>query len=170
MHKKSKITPSSRKQYTFKRVSENLYKVIETGGYYALVKRGGKQIRRSLKTKDKFYCRLSCMLYTISRIPYLKREDFKPLDGTMISRKYRLDLNGVAFNNLTHRQFVVLDRLKTECKNRMQNIMLWIIIVCTIVTFPFLKWQTKLVFSERRKTWNDVQWKLKLCFSKGWIH
>ena len=53
MHKKSKNTPSSRKQYTFKRVSENLCKVIETGGYYALVKRGGKQIRRSLKTNDK---------------------------------------------------------------------------------------------------------------------
>ena len=53
MHKKSKKTPSARKPYTFKRVSENLYKVIETGGYYALVKRGGKQIRRSLKTTDK---------------------------------------------------------------------------------------------------------------------
>ena len=53
MHKKSKKTPSSRKPYTFKRVSENLYKVTETGGYYALVKRGGKQIRRSLKTTDK---------------------------------------------------------------------------------------------------------------------
>jgi len=49
MHKKSKKTPSTRKPYTFKRVSENLYKVIETGGYYALVKRGSKQIRRSLK-------------------------------------------------------------------------------------------------------------------------
>jgi len=44
---------SARKPYTFKRVSENLYKVIETGGYYALVKRGSKQIRRSLKTTDK---------------------------------------------------------------------------------------------------------------------
>ena len=53
MHKKSEKTPSSRKHYTFKRVSENLYKVIETGGYYALVKRGGKQIRRSLKINDK---------------------------------------------------------------------------------------------------------------------
>ena len=53
MHKKSKKTPSARKPYTFKRVSENLYKVVETGGYYALVKRGGKQIRRSLKTTDK---------------------------------------------------------------------------------------------------------------------
>lgn len=66
-------------------------------------------------SNDKFYCRLSCMLYAISRIPYLKRQDFQPLDGTIISRKYRLELNGVTFNNLTHRQFVVLDRLKTEC-------------------------------------------------------
>ena len=53
MTKKDKKTSSTRKPYTFKRVSENLYKVIETGGYYALVKRGGKQIRRSLKTTDK---------------------------------------------------------------------------------------------------------------------
>ena len=53
MTKKDKKISSTRKSYTFKRVSENLYKVIETGGYYALVKRGSKQIRRSLKTTDK---------------------------------------------------------------------------------------------------------------------
>ena len=53
MTKKDKKTSFTRKPYTFKRVSENLYKVTETGGYYALVKRGGKQIRRSLKTTDK---------------------------------------------------------------------------------------------------------------------
>ena len=52
MNKKDKKNSSARRPYTFKRVSENLYKVIETGGYYALVKRGGKQIRRSLKTTD----------------------------------------------------------------------------------------------------------------------
>ena len=57
MTKKDKKTSSTRKPYTFKRVSENLYKVIETGGYYALVKRGGKQIRRSLKTTDKALAR-----------------------------------------------------------------------------------------------------------------
>ena len=57
MNKKDKKTSSTRKPYTFKRVSENLYKVIETGGYYALVKRGGKQIRRSLKTTDKALAR-----------------------------------------------------------------------------------------------------------------
>ena len=57
MTKKDKKISSTRKSYTFKRVSENLYKVIETGGYYALVKRGGKQIRRSLKTTDKALAR-----------------------------------------------------------------------------------------------------------------
>ena len=57
MTKKDKKNSSTRKSYTFKRVSENLYKVIETGGYYALVKRGGKQIRRSLKTTDKALAR-----------------------------------------------------------------------------------------------------------------
>ena len=53
MSKIDKKNSPTRKLYTFKRVSENLYKVVETGGYYALVKRGGKQIRRSLKTTDK---------------------------------------------------------------------------------------------------------------------
>ena len=53
MTKIDKKNSPTRKPYTFKRVSENLYKVVETGGYYALVKRGGKQIRRSLKTTDK---------------------------------------------------------------------------------------------------------------------
>tara|TARA_B100000614_G_scaffold52624_1_gene45316 strand:- start:1286 stop:1555 length:270 start_codon:yes stop_codon:yes gene_type:complete len=51
-----KITTNSdpqKKSYTFVRVGENLYRIKETGGYYALVKRNRKQIRRSLKTTDK---------------------------------------------------------------------------------------------------------------------
>ena len=35
------------------RVGENLYRHETTGGYYGLVKRGGKQFRRSLRTKDR---------------------------------------------------------------------------------------------------------------------
>jgi integrase len=35
------------------RVSENLYRLESNGGYYALLKRGDKQFRRSLKTKDR---------------------------------------------------------------------------------------------------------------------
>jgi integrase len=40
-------------QPVFHKVAENLYRLESTGGYYALLKRGGKQFRRSLKTKDR---------------------------------------------------------------------------------------------------------------------
>ena len=41
------------RKVVFHRVAENLYRLETSGGYYALVKRGGKQFRRSLKTKDR---------------------------------------------------------------------------------------------------------------------
>jgi len=34
-------------------VGENLYRLESSGGYYAPIKKGGKQFRRSLKTKDR---------------------------------------------------------------------------------------------------------------------
>ncbi len=37
----------------FHRVAENLYRLEQSGGYYALLKRADKQFRRSLKTKDR---------------------------------------------------------------------------------------------------------------------
>ena len=37
----------------FHKVAENLYRLESSGGYYALIKKGGKQFRRSLKTKDR---------------------------------------------------------------------------------------------------------------------
>jgi len=40
-------------QPVFHKVAENLYRLESTDGYYALLKRGGKQFRRSLKTKDR---------------------------------------------------------------------------------------------------------------------
>src|SRR5205809_1486175 len=40
-------------QSVFHKVAENLYRLQSSGGYYALVKRAGKQFRRSLKTKDR---------------------------------------------------------------------------------------------------------------------
>ena len=44
---------ASSAQPTFNKVGENLYRLESTGGYYALLKRGDKQFRRSLKTKDR---------------------------------------------------------------------------------------------------------------------
>jgi len=40
-------------QPVFHKVAENLYRLESSGGYYALVKKSGKQFRRSLKTKTK---------------------------------------------------------------------------------------------------------------------
>jgi integrase len=41
------------RKLVFHRVAENLYRLEPSGGYYGLIKRGDKQFRRSLKTKDR---------------------------------------------------------------------------------------------------------------------
>jgi integrase len=41
------------RKVVFHRVAENLYRLETSGGYYGLVKRGDKQFRRSLHTKDR---------------------------------------------------------------------------------------------------------------------
>lgn len=51
MSKKQPETPPD--SMSFQKVGECLYRNQSSGTYYALVKRGGKQIRRSLKTKDR---------------------------------------------------------------------------------------------------------------------
>lgn len=48
----SSKTPQS-KGPDFRKVGENLYRLNTSGKYYALLKRGGKQYRKSLKTTDK---------------------------------------------------------------------------------------------------------------------
>ncbi len=45
--------PGEQPETTFELVGECLYRNASSGTYYALVKRGGKQFRRSLKTKDR---------------------------------------------------------------------------------------------------------------------
>jgi hypothetical protein len=47
-----KMTPTPAGQPVFHKVAENLYRLESSNGYYALMKRGGKQFRRPLKTKD----------------------------------------------------------------------------------------------------------------------
>ena len=45
--------PAVAAQPVFRKVAENLYRLESSGGYYALLKRGGKQFRRALKTRDR---------------------------------------------------------------------------------------------------------------------
>ena len=50
------VTRTSRRsaqEPSFHKAAENLYRLESSGGYYALVKRAGKQFRRSLKTNDR---------------------------------------------------------------------------------------------------------------------
>src|SRR5271170_429390 len=51
--KKQSTSEPVAEQPVFHKVAENLYRLESSGGYYALLKRGGKQFRRSLKTKDR---------------------------------------------------------------------------------------------------------------------
>jgi integrase len=53
METKAQGETKEARKVVFHRVGENLYRLETSGGYYALVKRGGKQFRRSLKTKDR---------------------------------------------------------------------------------------------------------------------
>jgi integrase len=46
-------TTKPAEQPVFRKVAENLYRLESSGGYYALIKKAGKQFRRSLKTKDR---------------------------------------------------------------------------------------------------------------------
>ena len=46
-------TTKPAEQPVFHKVAENLYRLESSGGYYALIKKSGKQFRRSLKTKDR---------------------------------------------------------------------------------------------------------------------
>jgi hypothetical protein len=58
----------------FRKVAQNLYRLESSGGYYALFKRGGKQIRKSLKTTDPVLARrrLSELGTKVSRLTQIK--------------------------------------------------------------------------------------------------
>jgi len=46
-------TSKPAEQPVFHKDAENLYRLESSGAYYALIKKSGKQFRRSLKTKDR---------------------------------------------------------------------------------------------------------------------
>jgi integrase len=53
MPKNPVVAPPEKRELVYKKVGENLYRHTPSGNYYALLKRGGKQFRRSLKTSDR---------------------------------------------------------------------------------------------------------------------
>ena len=76
-------------------MGENLYRLESSGGYYALIKKGGKQFRRSLKTKDRKLAdrRLSELKEKVGVLQITEdaHANFKTLaDRWLDSRKHKL--------------------------------------------------------------------------------
>ena len=67
-----------------------------------------------INANDKMYARLACMLYTIYHIPYIERQTFKPLSGEELPSKYRIEIDGVPFSNLSFRQYSILERMTRQ--------------------------------------------------------
>ena len=63
-----------------------------------------------INANDKMYARLACMLYTIYHVPYVEKQAFKPLTGKELPVKFRIEIDGVPFSNLSYRQYSVLER------------------------------------------------------------
>ena len=63
-----------------------------------------------INANDKMSARLACMLSTIYHIPYIERQSFKPLTGEELPSKYRIEIDGVPFSNLSFRQYSILER------------------------------------------------------------
>ena len=59
----------------FHKVAQNSYRLVSSGTYYALFKRSGKQIRKSLKTKDPAFAkrRLAELGAKVSRLSHTQR-------------------------------------------------------------------------------------------------
>ena len=53
MHEIPVEARAEEREPVYRNVGENLYRHTPSGNYYALLKRGGKQFRRSLKTSDR---------------------------------------------------------------------------------------------------------------------
>ena len=88
---------SPKQDSAFNKVGENLYRHGSSGRYYALLKRSGKQIRKSLKTKDKALARR-------------RLREFKEKVSNLNTDKY---LGRINFNELAARW---LDVEKTKLK------------------------------------------------------
>ena len=99
----SKATQGAR---PFRKVGENLYRLKTSGTYYALLKRGGKQIRKSLKTKDK-------------ELAARKLGELREKVSRMNTDK---DLRNIAFEELASRWLTVKSsRIKASSLSRIER-------------------------------------------------
>ncbi|MGK0236673.1 MAG: polyphosphate kinase 2 [Candidatus Pelagisphaera sp.] len=66
-----------------------------------------------INSNNKLETRLKSMLYVLSQIPYKEKFDFRPLQKEEKRQRYSITVDGVAFNNLNYRQFMLLETMAT---------------------------------------------------------
>ncbi|MDE0768957.1 MAG: hypothetical protein OSB19_11265 [Opitutaceae bacterium] len=66
-----------------------------------------------INSNNKLETRLKSMLYVLSQIPYKENFDFRPLQKEKKRQRYSITVDGVAFNNLNYRQFMLLETMAT---------------------------------------------------------
>ena len=64
-----------------------------------------------INSNNKLETRLKSMLYILSKIPYASKFDFRPLQKAEKRQRFSIIIDGVAFNNLNYRQFLLLETL-----------------------------------------------------------
>lgn len=64
-----------------------------------------------INSNNKLETRLKSMLYILSKIPYTRKFDFRPLQKAETRQRFSISIDGVAFNNLNYRQFLLLETL-----------------------------------------------------------
>ncbi|MBC2607668.1 polyphosphate kinase [Pelagicoccus albus] len=65
-------------------------------------------------SNNKLEARLTSMLYVLSTIPHDEWKNFKPLTKKTDRKRYSINIEGVAFNNLNYRQFKLLQTLQAK--------------------------------------------------------
>jgi len=65
-----------------------------------------------INANDKYYTRLSTMLYVINSIPYVEIQKFRPMCHKTIGKFKKISVNGVEFNNLNEDQFNTIKHLR----------------------------------------------------------
>ena len=66
-----------------------------------------------INANDKYYTRLSAMLYVINSIPYVENQNFRPMYHKTIEKYKTVSVNGVEVNNLNDDQFTTIQHLSS---------------------------------------------------------
>lgn len=150
--------PAKNQQKTvLRRVSENLYRNDSSGTYYGWVKRGGKQIKRSLETTDLAQAKSALRDFI---------GDLEGKDATNLTR-------GILFEPLAKEWLDAQYHLKTSSKNRTEYGLNQILKVFgskelrKITASDLRKWAAKRAKERKASTFNKELSTVKAVFELG---